>query len=372
MKVFHCTHCQHLVFFENVRCGQCDHALAYLPDLEEVGSLEPVGEQRWRSPLPRSQGRVYRLCQNYTEQQICNWAVSADDPQPLCRSCRLTRTIPDLSQPGHKDAWHRLEVAKRRLVYTLLSLGLPLDEKRSAPAQGLAYEFLADTPGAAPVLSGHSHGVITLNVAEADDAERERRRVQLQEPYRTLLGHFRHEVGHYYWERLIAPGPRLQAFRHLFGDEREDYGEALKRHYAHGAPEEWPQRFVSAYASAHAWEDWAETWAHYLHITDTVETAASCGLALRPRRPDEPSLATDGREERPRVFEQLMSEWFPLTYVLNNLNRSLGLPDGYPFVLSTPAIDKLRFVHETVAEASQAGAGITDTWIHTSRWSARG
>ncbi len=356
MKIFHCDHCQQLVFFENVRCLTCDHPLAYLPDLETMGSLVAAGTNLWRSPLPQAEGRGYRLCENYTQHNVCNWAVAAQDPQPLCRSCRLTHTIPDLSHPGYKEAWYRLEVAKRRLVYTLLRLGLPLDSPRSEPEQGLVYEFLADTPGAPPVLTGHSHGVITLNIAEADDAEREKRRVQLHEPYRTLLGHFRHEVGHYYWERLLASSPRLHAFHSLFGDEREDYGEALERHYEHGVPAAWQQRFVSAYASAHAWEDWAETWAHYLHMTDTLETAAACGLSLRPHRRDEPALQPEAREGRLGDFEQMLSDWFPLTYVLNNLNRGLGLPDGYPFVLSSPVIDKLRFVHETIAGSSQAGA----------------
>ena len=348
MKIFHCDHCQQLVFFENVACVTCGHLLSYLPDLGVMGSLEPASEDLWRSPFPQLENRMYRLCANYTQQNVCNWAVAADDPQPLCLSCRLTRMIPDLNQPRHKEAWYRLEVAKRRLIYTLLILGLPLENKLSDPEQGLAYEFLADMPGASPVLTGHNHGVIVLNIAEADDAEREKRRLQLHEPYRTLLGHFRHEVGHYYWERLIAPSAQLEAFRHRFGDEREDYGEALKRHYEQGAPTDWQQRFVSAYASAHAWEDWAETWAHYLHMIDALETAAACGLSLRPRRRDEPSLETDTRGNLASSFEQMISDWFPLTYVLNNLNRGLGLPDGYPFVLSAPAIDKLRFVHETV------------------------
>jgi hypothetical protein len=256
--------------------------------------------------------------------------------------------IPDLSQPGHREAWYRLEVAKRRLIYTLLGLGLPLENQVSDPEHGLVYEFLADVPGADPMLTGHNNGVITISVAEADDVEREKRRLQLHEPYRTLLGHFRHEVGHYYWERLIQHSHRIDAFRYLFGDEREDYSEALKRHYQQGAPSDWQQRFVSAYASAHSWEDWAETWAHYLHMTDTLETATACGLSLQPKRPDEPSLKADAWSGRPDSFERMVSDWFPVTYVLNNLNRGLGLPDGYPFVLSTPAIDKLRFVHETV------------------------
>jgi hypothetical protein len=217
----------------------------------------------------------------------------------------------------------------------------------------VVFEFMADIslPGAEPVLTGHNDGVITLNVAEADDSERERRRTQLHEPYRTLLGHFRHEIGHYYWDRLVADSGDLNGFRNLFGDERQDYGEALKRHYSNGAPADWQQRFVSTYASSHPWEDWAETWAHYLHMTDSLETAAVCGLSLKPRRSDEPSLKTANMNAPGDSFAKMVDAWFPLTYVLNNLNRGLGLADGYPFVLSTPALEKLRFVHGVVEAA---------------------
>jgi hypothetical protein len=204
------------------------------------------------------------------------------------------------------------------------------------------------------VLTGHRNGVITIHVAEADDVEREQRRHQMHEPYRTLLGHFRHESGHYYWDRLLQHSPRLAAFRLVFGDERADYSEALTWHYQRGAPTDWPQRFISAYASAHPWEDWAETWAHYLHMTDALETAVACGLSLQPLRPDEPSLPPTVRGDRLGAFGQMLTAWFSLIYVLNNLNRSLGLPDSYPFILSTPAIDKLRFIHETIAAASHA------------------
>lgn len=359
MKVFHCDHCGHLLFFENIQCVQCNHCLAYLPELDVVGSLEAAGEGLWTSPLPRAEGRKWRLCENYTVHNVCNWGMAADDPNPLCRSCRLTRVIPNLDRPGNKEAWYRLEVAKRRLVYTLLHLRLPLRNRDEDPEQGLVFEFGADPePGAqlqqgTPFLTGHANGLITINIAEADDAERERRRVSLHEPYRTLLGHFRHEVGHYYWDRLIRDTDRLHACRERFGDERADYGEALKHHYAEGPPPDWRDRFVSAYAAAHPWEDWAETWAHYLHMTDTLETASTCGLSLRPRRKDEPALPLVSRPDAddPGAFDRMMLSWFAVTYVLNNLNRGMGLPDGYPFVLSTPAIDKLRFVHETIVTA---------------------
>jgi hypothetical protein len=232
-----------------------------------------------------------------------------------------------------------------------MQLRCPIESRMQNPEGGLAYEFLSDADADSPVLTGHAHGVVTVNIAEANDAERERRRQQMGEPYRTLLGHFRHEVGHYYWERLVRHGRRLEDFRYLFGDERADYVAALETHYQRGPPADWALNFVSAYATSHPWEDWAESWAHYLHMSDMLETAAECGLSLMPQRRDEPVLprARSGAEE---PFERLIFGWFPLTYILNNLNRSMGLADGYPFVLSTPAIVKLRFVHDTIVEAA--------------------
>ena len=352
MKVFHCDHCDHPVFFENTACVHCGHVLAYLPDVAQMASLDPVEDGLWQSPLAETGGRTYRQCANYTEHQVCNWAVPASDPIAICLSCRLTRVIPDLSVPEHREAWFRLEQAKRRLVYTLLTLELPLENKQDDPACGLAFDFLADTPaaGQSPVLTGHADGVITINIAEADDSERERRRTQLHEPYRTLLGHFRHESGHYYWDRMCRDSEWLEKFREVFGDERPDYADALQRHYDNGPAPDWREQFVSAYAGSHPWEDWAETWAHYLHMTDTLETAAACGVSIRPRRADEPLLRQVPQRagSTSASFDGLVASWFPVTYVLNNLNRGLGLPDAYPFVLSTPVIEKLRFVHESV------------------------
>jgi hypothetical protein len=341
------------VFFENTACVSCGHLLAFLPDLMLVGSLDPSGDdqQQWVSPLARA--GTYRLCANYSGSQICNWAVDIGDPHQLCESCRLTAVIPDLAVDGNRQAWYRLEAAKRRLLYTLRSLRLGVDA--SGLREALSFRFLGDAAaGEPPVLTGHASGVITINVAEADDAERERRRHALGEPYRTLLGHMRHEVGHYYWMRLVEDDSvRLDRFRSLFGDEREDYGAALKRHYDEGPAPAWQDVFVTSYASAHPWEDWAETWAHYLHMVDTLETAATCGVSLRPRRRDEPALGRVAAEAiaAEGSFDRLMESWFPLTYMLNNLNRGLGLADAYPFVLSAPAIEKLRFVHETITAA---------------------
>lgn len=353
MKVFRCDHCDHLVFFENTHCVACGHLLAFLPDLMEVASLEPAGNERWTSPLPAAGGRSYRLCQNYLQHNVCNWVVAASESDTFCESCRLTRWIPDLSVPGAIDAWFRLELAKRRVIYSLKQLGLPLGAGTAGAI--LEFRFLADDPmGGEPILTGHSEGTITVNIAEADDTERERRRNVLGEPYRTLLGHLRHETGHFYWGTLIAGQPAMDRYRQLFGDEREDYVTALQRYYREGPKSDWRDRFVSAYASAHAWEDWAETWAHYLHMTDTLEMAAACGVSIRPGRAGEPALR---RSPEPAVglespFDRLITGWFALTYVLNNLNRGLGVADAYPFILSQNAVDKLKFVHEVVAAAA--------------------
>jgi hypothetical protein len=323
-----------------------------LPDIGVMGSLEAVGNGLWRSPIESASGNAYRLCANYDQANVCNWAVPADDPDPLCSSCRLTRVIPDLGVEGNKEAWYRLEVAKRRLIYTLLKLNLPLQKKNGDEPQGLAFEFLADT-AEQKVFTGHSDGVITINVAEADDAKRELRRVQLHEPYRTLLGHFRHEIGHYYWNVLIENSHGVVAFRKAFGDETAGYAEAVQRHYEKGAPSEWQQCYISAYATMHPWEDWAETWAHYLHMIDALEMARACGLSIQPRRKDDPSLHVVDSQDLMAHFDQMVRDWLALTFLLNNLNRGLGLADGYPFVLSEPVINKLRFVHDTIEGAKR-------------------
>ncbi len=354
MKFFHCDHCQHLLFFENTECVACHHRVAYLPDLRVVGSLEQDGTDIWHSPLTRAAEGGYRLCHNYTHESVCNWAVPATEDNPLCVSCRLTRVVPNLADPANRAAWYRLEVAKRRLLFTLIELGVPIPNRLDDPEMGLAFEFLADMDSKIPVMTGHADGLITVNIAEADDAERERRRTAMHEPYRTLLGHMRHESGHYYWDLLIAPRSEIDEFRSIFGDERTDYAAALSTYYDHGAPAGWQERFVSAYASSHPWEDWAETWAQYLHMVDTLETAAASGLSLTPPRLDEPTAPTIPHpiSPQPADFTALIDSWFALTYVLNNLNRGLGHPDAYPFVLSPSAIAKLKFVDDVVGRRS--------------------
>ena len=357
MKTFRCDHCGHPLFFENVQCLRCGSALAFLPDRLALCAIEPAPDQPepglWQRKKPYHRmhaGHHYRLCQNHTRYQACNFAVPAHDPNPWCVSCRQTRMLPDLSMPDNQERWYRLEVAKRRLFYTLAKLGLASTDPPAGQRDGPVFEFLADLPGQ-QVMTGHCAGVITLNIAEADDTERVRRRVALHEPYRTLLGHLRHESGHYYWDSLIKDAGRLDAFREKFGDETADYAQALNAYYAAGgASAGWQQNHVSGYATAHPWEDWAETWAHYLHMVDLLETASSYNtrLVVPGNDADDADEVTSPFEQQAPDFDQLVAQWLPLTLLLNSLNRSLGQDDAYPFALSQQALDKLRFVHNVI------------------------
>jgi hypothetical protein len=339
MKLFECQHCGQLLYFENTRCESCGLRLGYLPAKETVTAVEPEGEL-WRA-LAEPEKR-YRFCAN-AAHDVCNWLVHADGPDAFCEACRHNRTIPAITLPENLERWRKIELAKHRLFYTILKLRLPLSTRADDP-DGLAFDFLADDAGApghsAPVMTGHANGLITINLAEADDAERERQRTQMGEPYRTLLGHFRHEIAHYYWVRLIANSPHLDEFRAVFG---------VQAHYANGPPADWPQHFVTAYASSHPWEDFAETWAHYFHMVDTLETARAFGLSLRPRVSKGSDLATTiDFDPHNTGMDRIVESWLPLTFAVNSINRSMGIPDLYPFVLSPSAIVKLTFVHERI------------------------
>jgi hypothetical protein len=258
--------------------------------------------------------------------------------------------IPRLDAPENRRYWFRLESAKRRLIYTLDQLGLPIPGRGEDPQRGLAFRFLEDLRSDHRVMTGHDAGLITLNIAEADDAERETIRIRLKEPYRTLLGHFRHEIGHFYWELLIAQGPDLTAFRTVFGDERTDYQTAMARYYQSAPPDDWSQSFISAYATMHPWEDWAETWAHYMHIVDSLGTAR--GWGVRFHRKAGTSEHWVDLDTAPGSFqEEIVQNWLPLSQFLNSMNRSLGQKDSYPFVLPDRVIQKLMFIHQVVQDA---------------------
>lgn len=351
MKLFECHNCGQVLYFENGRCERCGLSLGYLPELTFLSALNARGEGLWR-PV---QGNPddHRFCAN-AAHGVCNWLVPAHSPDRFCMACKLNRTVPNLDNPGNLALWRRLETAKHRMVYGLLRLDLPLTNRIDDTAHGLAFDFLSGSTGlfqeGPQVITGHAQGVITIDLAEADDAERERHRRDMAEPYRTLLGHFRHEVGHHYWERLVRNGLWHDAFRTLFGDERQDYADALSRHYANPPRADWQQYHVSGYAASHPWEDFAETWAHYMHIVDTLETAAAFGMRIHPGPESNPTvdMEMDFDPYRQKDFEALLAAWLPLTYAVNSLNRSMGQPDLYPFVLAPPVIGKLRFVHGLV------------------------
>jgi hypothetical protein len=335
MLSFACGHCGHLVFFENTVCLNCSTPLGFVPERLELVALE--GDDA---------DGLHR-CANL-ELAACNWMV--DEPDRLCRSCELTRTRPHDGDAAGLRGFALAEGAKRRVIMQLLDLGLP----GLAPEQ-LRFDLLSSEQQ--PVSTGHADGVITIDLAESDDARREQRRAELDEPYRTMLGHLRHELGHYFQPLIVVGDEQWDECRELFGDERADYVESLERHYADGPPPDWPERHVSSYATMHPWEDWAETFAHYLHIRDTLQTAAEYGVTVRGPRAvtlDRSLKATPQPEAGDRGFMEVLDNWLPLTYALNAVNRSMGRDDLYPFTLAPPVIAKLEFVHQRVHEATAA------------------
>jgi hypothetical protein len=356
MKLFNCQACGQVLYFENTRCESCGHLLGYIPKLETVSAVEPVADSDLWNALG-SPGGSYKFCKNSGTGR-CNWMVAAEDAVGFCAACRHNHVIPDLTFPGNDRLWERLESAKRRLFYSLLKLKLPLENRVDNPQHGLAFDFLADEGAAhaTNVLTGHDNGMITLALREADDAVREKVRSEMGEPYRTLLGHFRHESGHYYWDRLVSDDEALlDQFRCLFGDDRTDYAEALQKHYAQGAPADWQERYVSVYATTHPWEDFAETWAHYLHIADTLETAASFGLRVKAEAAGaDLSAKVTFDPHNAADIHQLIDAWLPIAFAVNSLNRSMGQPDLYPFVLTPPTIEKLNFVHTLIHRKADA------------------
>jgi hypothetical protein len=349
MRNFKCI-CGQLLFFENTHCTACLRKLGYDPSRAELLALEPAAPalnvDAWSSVAT---GACYRLCSNSSEYNVCNWLVSGSE-ETFCLSCSLNQVIPEINS-GYRAVqrrkwWGSMELAKRRLIYTLLSLGLPVISKAQNPVTGLAFAFLEDQR-ANPmvlekhVLTGHARGLITVNLAEADHVHREYTRQHLGEPYRTLLGHFRHESGHYYFEKLVPMGAEREAFRALFGDERADYEQALAYYYANDTDLEWRPDLISPYAQVHPLEDWAECWAHYLHMIDTLETAYAHGIVST-------SSGVGGAVD----IEECLQQWAQVSVTLNALNRSMGLEDAYPFVLSDSSLNKLRFVHRMLSYPS--------------------
>lgn len=331
MKLFHCTECTNPVHFENFACVNCNSQLGYLPSSFEIVS--------YKGTLPAG----FTACAN-ADQAGCNWLVSEADQTPYCFACRLSRVVPDLTDSANLEHWRRLEAAKRYFLYGVMRLGLPVISRMQDPQHGLTFELLADwsaDPGDS-IMTGHYKGLITIDIAEANDPEREARRDALHEPMRTLVGHYRHESGHYYWNLLVERKNLAFKAREIFGDDRQDYQQALNTYYANGPVPNWQEQFISAYASCHPQEDFAESWAHYLHISDSLETASSYGIA------------TEQQEESNSCsfnsFDDMINVWVPLTVAVNALNRAMGQPDLYPFILSEPVVEKLRFIHNLIRQ----------------------
>lgn len=361
MNYFEC-YCGYRVYFENSQCLNCGRELGFLPDHRRISAVEITQDGFWRALGVPSSGALYKKCVNYMEHAVCNWMVPSHDPSNYCAACRLNEVIPNLSQPKHKRYWYKLERAKRHMLYSLNQLGLPIISKSEDPSRGVAFLFLADReadteftqpiPEQTPVSTGHAGGRITINLAEADDIARTRTREQMQERYRTLLGHFRHEIGHYYWELLIQHSDFLEPFRECFGDERSDYQQALSNYYEAGPPDAWETMYISAYAASHPWEDWAESWAHYLLMYDALETASQFGFSVEDHKlkaPAEPFPVDAGQHAaRLQNFDLVFAQWTRFGIAINAMNRSMGLRDAYPFAPSLAVRNKLRFIHNVI------------------------
>lgn len=341
MRDFLCPNCGQRLAFENSLCLSCGRPLGFSLDDMALLVIASGDEQ---SQAGFVDGDKYQLCANMHLAE-CNWLVEKTPDHKLCEACSLTRTRPQDSDTKALAAFAGAERAKRRLLVELHELKLPIIGRDEDPDYGLAFDLLSSEHH--KVFTGHENGVITLDLAEGDDVHREQLRKAMGEPYRTLLGHFRHEVGHYYYYRLVSVSPEYDArFRELFGDPDADYQAALDRHYNEGPPDNWGKSFVSSYATMHPAEDWAETFAHYLHIRDTQDTAAAFGVA--------PAAATFERKVLgPSSFDAIIEMWIPLSWALNMLNRSMGKEDLYPFVLPAPVLEKMRFIHTVVEEVTQ-------------------
>ena len=335
MKRFYCD-CGSQVFFENDNCLNCNARLGFDPQSLEIRAVREVSDGLYQV----NGGEEFRFCGNGELFDVCNWLRPSDSAHPLCTACQFNRVIPNQELPQNRSRWRALEVGKKRLFFTLMQLKLPLVDGWRDPENGLLLDFVEDGRSRADIFpesflsTGYLGGVITINVLEADDAARTAVREEMNENYRTVLGHLRHESGHYYWSRL-NPDPQTRIeFANQFGDETRDYGQALDAYYASGPSQNWRQFYISAYASAHPAEDWAESWGHYLHIYDALDTAASQELiAVSPAQMN---------------IAQRIDIWQDLSITLNEMNRSVGLGDAYPFVINKHVTRKLTFVDSII------------------------
>ncbi|MEJ1155589.1 zinc-binding metallopeptidase family protein [Microbacterium marmarense] len=337
----HCPHCRRFVYLDTLVCPNCTTQLGY--DLASRQFHSVVDGQ------VAIDSNLRFTCSN--REWLCNWLVADDASAGRCYSCRLTRRKPDANDTVALEALAKTEESKRRLVLQLGDLGLPI-----APwylhEGGLGFDLISSLSDGKRVTIGHANGIVTVDLAESLDDRREGLRVSLGEPYRTMLGHLRHEVGHYFQGVLLRDDSDWDQCRNLFGDERASYQDAIKRHYALGAPEGWQSSFISEYATMHPWEDFAETFAHYLHITGTLNTAAVLGIRLDEsvsRLRDTDVVPIDSYQSEP--VERLLSDWEWMSEAFNRVNRSMGFGDLYPFDIVGSIARKLAFVHRLVSRA---------------------
>jgi hypothetical protein len=330
--------CGQTVFSENTRCTHCDRVLGFDPFGARMLSLDP----QVNGELRAADGSLWRLCANREQHHVCNGLADSTDAGALCAACALNRTIPVLHRPENLHRWKKLESAKRRMIFGLSRLGLDVRSKNNSHSAGIRFDFMEDQRSHPDVLetfvsTGHKDGVITINLIEADEVQRVKARELMGERYRTLLGHFRHEAGHFFYNELVADS---NLFRELFGDPAQDYESALQGYYKNGPGATWEQRFISAYACSHPLEDWAECFAHYLHMRDALATASAQGIVTI--------------EDDAEIEDQLRA-WSALSVDLNGISRSLGQPDAYPFVISQLVAQKLGFVHEAIVNSARKG-----------------
>src|SRR3984885_2949148 len=349
MRAFRCANCGHAVPFEAQECPTCAVAVGYhLPSRRMVCV---------RSQTLTMDGRRWVRCAHW--ERGCNWLAAADSAAGCCFADSFVRQGP---APDDTEAMAELGSTLkelRRLIFELIDLGLPV-RPYYADSQGLAFDLLSSKTLGRPVTIGHSNGVITIDLAESLELYRECLRIKLHEPYRTMLGHFRHEVGHYYEMLLVQNTALIDDARTIFGDDRQDYPAALQQHYQGQAPTDWQPDFISEYATAHPWEDFAETWAHYLHITGTFATIADSGLVVEADRVNWDLPANiDARESyADATVEDIVTDWCVLSGELNRVNNSMGRDDLYPFTIFPHVVAKLGFIHQVVTTAAIEHAAV--------------
>ena len=337
MRRFTCESCAEEVAFDALRCASCSSPLGYVPAQQAVKVLHPAAGAVSFS-ISGDDAEFWR-CPN--SARGCNWVLPAGTGDIWCRSCGLTPGRPDETNPDALAAWSTAEAVKRRLVHQLDHLALPIDPRSDATPDGLAFDLVYVPGQFGP--AGKVDEAVTLDLADADvqDVGAPPRRVHA--PFRTLIGNLRHKVGHHYWHRLVGQSDHVTPFRRLFGDERADYPAAIEPHQAAVAHHWDASRFVTGRAESHPFEDWAETFAHYLHILDATDTAEAYRLPDGQCEMGRPQSSPGGG-----TFAEILRLWRPTAPAVNALAASLGLPAVYPFQLTGVVLQKFEFVHARV------------------------